>query len=145
MSLVDNYRVLCCQETFITAFSNNVHLHVCKNRTPGPRMTSYKHGLTFYNSLVLPHITYCDVVYATAKQESLNKLQLVQNVACRTILLADKYSNVANMHQNFGLNYLADCRKFHFGNLCHKNIFTDGVRSGLMDYFKQRITEYKNL
>ncbi len=93
---------------------------------------------TLYKSLVLPHLDYCDVVYVTAKQESLNKLQLIQNVACRTILLADKYSNVENMHKELGLNYLDDRRKFHFGNLCHKNVFPDGLRSGLLDFFKRR-------
>ena len=48
-------------------------------------------ALSLYKSLVLPHLDYCDTIYMTSTQEDLNKLQLAQNVACRTLLLADKY------------------------------------------------------
>ncbi len=95
-------------------------------------------ALTLYKSLVLPHIDYCDVVYMTAKQEALNKLQLVQNVACRTLLLADRYSSTKEMHIELNLHLLCERREFHFINLCHKNIFTDGERTGLVSFFKFR-------
>ena len=39
----------------------------------------------------------------TAKSETLNKLQLVQNVACRTLLLANKETSVDLMHQKLDL------------------------------------------
>ena len=58
----------------------------------------------------------------TAKQESLNKLQLIQNVVCRTFLLADNYSSVTDMHKQLHLQFLDDRHQYNFVNLCHKNI-----------------------
>ena len=95
-------------------------------------------ALTLYKSLVLPHLDYCDVVYATAKQESLIKLQVAQNVACRTILLADKYTPTEVLHESLSISPLADRRKFHLGNLCHKNIFCEGMRTGLINFFNPK-------
>ena len=47
-------------------------------------LIDYSIALTLYKSLVLPHLDYCDTIYMIGNQEDLNKLQLVQNVACRT-------------------------------------------------------------
>ncbi len=49
-----------------------------------------------YKSLVLPHFDYCDTVYMTSSIKNLNKLQLLQNSACRTILLANRYTSVTD-------------------------------------------------
>ena len=38
-----------------------------------------------YKSLVLPHIDYGDVIYLTSNKDLLDKLQKVQNRACRII------------------------------------------------------------
>ena len=98
-------------------------------------------ALTLYKSLVLPHIDYCDVVYMTAKHESLNKLLLAQNVACRTLLLADRYCSVEEMHTELKLQFLHSRREFHFVNLCHKNIFVNDEHTGLASFFNLRRDE----
>ncbi len=89
------------------------------------------HGINPLQEIGPAALDYCDIVYATAKQEFLPKLQLVQNVACRTILLANKYANISNIHDGLGLSELDNQRKFHFGNLCHKHIFTGEIQSGI--------------
>ncbi len=98
-------------------------------------LTDRPTALTLYKSLVLPHLDYCDV-YTTAKQESLSKLQTAQNIACRTILLADKLMPTNVLHESLNMSLLADQRNFHFGNLCHKNIFPEEMRTGLINFFK---------
>ena len=70
----------------------------------------------------------------TATNEAMNKLQLVQNVACRTLLLADKYAHVDEMHQELGLLPLNCRRKLHFGNLCHKTVHSE-IRTGISKFF----------
>ncbi len=82
-------------------------------------------ALTLYKSLVLPHLDYCDMIYMTALVEVLNKLQLVQNVACRTLLLADKYASISEMHSELGLMKLDCKRNVHLGNLCHKTVHSE--------------------
>ena len=57
----------------------------------------------------------------TANKDKLQKLQLLQNTACRT--LADKYENIKQMHLELVLYELADRRQYHLSTLCHKNIY----------------------
>ena len=82
-------------------------------------------ALRLYKSLVLPHFDYCDSVYMTASNEILNKLQLVQNSACRTILLAHRETHISDMHVDLGLLYLNERRDLHFSFLLHKNIHNE--------------------
>ena len=105
-------------------------------------------ALTLYKSLVLPHLDYCDVVYMTANKDLLNKLQLVQNVACRTLLLADNRTHIADMHNELGLYTLAERRDYHLSTLCHKNIYSE-EKTGLSKMFQKveargRITRFRN-
>ena len=92
-------------------------------------------ALTLYKSLILPHLDDCDTVYMTANVDVLNKLQLVQNVACRTLLLADKYANIDDMHRELDLMTLNCRRNLHLGNLCHKAVHSD-CRTGVTKFFK---------
>ena len=55
-------------------------------------------ALTLYKSLVLLHLDYVDAAYMVASKETLRKLQLIQNVACRVILRAENRDSVAEMH-----------------------------------------------
>ncbi len=59
-------------------------------------------------------------------------------MACRTILLADRYASTNDMHKALKLQPLENRRTFHFGNLCHKNVFMDEVRTGLMSFFEKK-------
>ena len=81
-------------------------------------------ALTLYKSLVLPHLDYCDVVYMTANKDLLTKLQMVRNVACRTLLVANKREhNISEIHKELELYTLSERREFHLSTLCHKNIY----------------------
>ena len=57
-------------------------------------------SLLMYKSLVAPLIDYCDIVYMQANQENLQKLQVVQNIACRIILEAGPRDHIDDMHKN---------------------------------------------
>ena len=59
------------------------------------------------------------------------KLQLMQNVACRTLLLASSEASIIDMHIKLGLHMLIKSGMFHFDTMCHKNIYTDGQVTGL--------------
>ena len=67
-------------------------------------------ALTLHKSLVLPHLDYFDTICMTATNEALHKLQLVQNLACRTLLSADRYASTNEMHEELGRLPL-ECRR----------------------------------
>ncbi len=58
----------------------------------------------------------------TASCESLNKLQLLQNYACRTMLVANREAHIADMHSELGLLTLKERRNLHLGFQIHKTI-----------------------
>ncbi len=82
-----------------------------------------------YKSLVLPHLDYCDTVFMTASVTVLNKLQLIQNSACRTILLAEARTSTDEMHKELGLLKLNERRQLHLCFQLHKNIYVDDTSS----------------
>ena len=79
--------------------------------------------LQLYKSLVTPHIDYGDVIYMSANKETLSKLQLVQNKACRLILRVHRLTSTDEMHQNLNLMRLEPRREFHLQCICHANIY----------------------
>ena len=86
-------------------------------------------ALTLYKSLVLPLFDYCDTVYMCTSMGNLSKLQLLQNQACRTILLAGIYMSVIDMHRSLKLELLNDRRNVHMALECHKNIYFEDQSS----------------
>ncbi len=81
-----------------------------------------KTSLTLYKSLVVPYMDYCDVVYMVANESELKNLQLIQNAACRCILLADKRTSTDLMHAELNLTRLSDRRNQHLQIECYKNV-----------------------
>ena len=79
--------------------------------------------LQLYKSLVTPHMDYGDVIYMSANKETLAKLQLVQNKACRLILRAHRRTSTDDMHSNLRLMRLEPRREFHLQCICHTNIY----------------------
>ncbi len=79
-------------------------------------------SLTLYKSLVLPHLDYCDVVYMNMTVQNLNKLQLIQNGACRTILRVPKDTSVSLMHEELGIPTLTHRREYHLATGCYKAV-----------------------
>ena len=70
-------------------------------------------SILLYKSLALLHLDYCDLVYSDTSEADLNKLQLLQNGACRTLLLADKRSPVQEMHNKLRFLTLSQRRDLH--------------------------------
>ena len=90
--------------------------------------------LLLYKSLVLPLIDYCDIVYGATFKDKLNKLQLLQNNACRTVLLADMDHHISDMHRELGLLSLYQQRGLHLCCQAHKSIYFNNM-SSLSDFF----------
>ena len=87
---------------------------------------------TLYKSLVLPNIDLGDVLYDLATNELTNKLQLVQNSACRVVLLCGKRNSTDKMHRDLKLLKLKDRRQMHLQHINHKNIHETGSLSKLL-------------
>ena len=90
--------------------------------------------ILLYKSLVLPHMDYCDLICMCTTEENLQRLQYIQNCACRIILRADIYTSVTEMHQELKLPTLKQRRTIHMAIECHNNIFNKA--SGLHNMFK---------
>ncbi len=82
----------------------------------------HKTSITLYKSLVLLHFDYCDIVYDCTSLGNLQKLQKLQNSACRTMLLADNRTPIAEMHDNLQLLTLKQRRELHLSVDCHKHV-----------------------
>ncbi len=91
-------------------------------------------ALRLYKSLVLPHFDYWDTIYMTASSESLNKLQLLQNHACRTMLMANREAHITDMHSELGLLTLNEQRNLHLGFQIHKTVY-DECNMSLKPFF----------
>ena len=50
-----------------------------------------------YNSIILPHFTYCSTILYMANQTDLNRLQKLQNRAMRVILKCSIYTSISGM------------------------------------------------
>ena len=74
--------------------------------------------IILYKSLVVPYIDYCDIVYMQTNQANLQKLQLVQNMACRIILKAGPRDHILDMQKESP--YLCDRGRLHLVSECHK-------------------------
>lgn len=55
-----------------------------------------------YNTIILPHFCYCSTVLYLANQESIGRLQKLQNRAMRTILGCNRYTRVDDMLETLG-------------------------------------------
>ncbi len=63
-------------------------------------------------SLVLSHLEYCPMVWSSALEKHLKKLQMVQNRAARLVLLYQFRANVSDMHRK--LSWLPVKVKLHY-------------------------------
>ena len=72
------------------------------------------HSKKLYKSLVVSCLDYCDTVHITAGKDISNKLQLIQNVVCMTMLLSNHDFHFYNMHKELGHLYLSQKRYLHF-------------------------------
>ena len=86
-----------------------------------------KTSLTLYKSLLLPHFDYGDTVYSVTWQHNLNRLQKLQNSACRSILMLNREAHIFEMHNVLNRQYLSDRRYLHYTTDCHKAVYQSDV------------------
>ncbi len=91
-------------------------------------------SLLLYKSLVLPHFDYCDTVYDCAADVHLQKLQKMQNSACRTMLLCNSRTPIKEMHDTLDILTLNQRRQLHMSLDCFTHI--NNPNSSLNKYFK---------
>ena len=72
---------------------------------------------------------YGDTVYCTTSEYNLSQLQMLQNSACRSILLRERDSSIAEMHQDFSILTLAQRRQLHMSVDCQKGYYGQGPYS----------------
>ncbi len=86
-----------------------------------------------YQSLILPHMDYCDTVYMCTTERNLQKLQIVQNSAFRIILEADIDTPIAELHRKLEMPNLKQRRIIHLAMECFNNI--NNKEAGLNSFF----------
>ena len=77
---------------------------------------------------------YCDLVYMCTTEQNLQKVQLIQNSACRIILGADIDTPIKQLHTELELPTLKQRRQIHMAMECHNSIFNE--EAGLHRMFK---------
>ena len=75
-----------------------------------------------HQSLVLPQITYCDIVYETTNKANREKLQKVQNMALRCILKCNKRTPIKCMHDELKVLTLKQRRDLNRAMQCYKEV-----------------------
>ncbi len=86
-----------------------------------------------YQSLILPHMDYCDTVYMCTTEKNLQKLQIVQNSAFRIILEADIDTPISELHKKLEMPNLKQRRSIHLAMECFNNI--NNKEAGLHSFF----------
>ena len=66
-----------------------------------------------YNSLVVPHFSYCDIIWNELSRENEKKLQLAQNFAARSMLGLKKRSSATEALKKLELLPLTEKRNIH--------------------------------
>lgn len=78
--------------------------------------------LMLYKTLIVPLFDYGDIIYMNTTNEQMDRLQKLQNSACRTILLADARTHIVDMHTTLKLTQLDMRRTFHLAVFVYKVI-----------------------
>ncbi len=78
------------------------------------------------------------IIYGVAADTHLQRLQKLQNSACRTMLLCDKRTSIVEMHNSLELLTLKNRRHLHLSMDCHAHI--NNANSSLNKCFKTRET-----
>ena len=68
---------------------------------------------TMLNSIVLPHVTYCDIIWASSDETNVSRLQKLQNTCARAILNENRRSHVQPMLDSLSWKPIIDLIKYH--------------------------------
>ena len=96
-----------------------------------------KSSLTLYQSLILPQLSYCDIVFDTTSKSNKDKIQKIQNSALRCILKCDKRRSVVSMHNELKILTLSQCRDLNLAVECFKQATI--VESSLNNMFVPQV------
>ena len=96
-----------------------------------------------YNSIILPHFDYGDVIWQSASKNCLTQLQKIQNRAGRIILKINPYSHtsISQIHFCLGWQMLPERRKIHLLLLTYK-ILNNMTPEYLKEIFHFKHTPY---
>ena len=125
------------------------HIHkvkstVCRITANLARTTSViplKSRRTLYDALVLPHFSYCDVVWDGTYAKHADNLQKAANFGAKSLLGLKKNSSANAALVKLKMMPQEDRRRLHLGVLAHK--LKEGKSSKeLVTTFKNRTTRY---
>ena len=85
-------------------------------------------SLQLFQSLILPHLDYGDVIYDAMSNQDAAKLQVVQNKCLRICLNAEPRSSVESLHNRAKVPMLSSRRKMHTCKFVY-----DGLHNKLSD------------
>ena len=77
-------------------------------------------SLMLYKTLVVPLFDYGDIIYMNTSVEQLDRIQKLQNVACRVILIAEGRTHIVDMHAQLSITTLEKRRLFHLAIFIYK-------------------------
>ena len=120
-----------------TAHVNNVHVKVAR---PIGVLNKLKHFLpaitlkTLYNSLILPHLSYCNIVWGNTCSSRLYSLHILQKKAIRNISLAKYRAHTKPLFKKHKLLTLNDINTFQTSLFMYKYT-TNALPPVFNDYF----------
>ena len=79
-------------------------------------------ALLIYKSMIVPYFDYADVIYNTAKKESLEKLQRLQNRCLKICKGFDRRFDTKNLHAITKVPMLEKRRECHINNFMYSNL-----------------------
>ncbi len=68
---------------------------------------------------------YTSLTYSCTSVANLQKLQKLQNSACRTLLRTDRHVHITYMHQELKFLILSERRDLHMAAECYKHVHKD--------------------
>ena len=68
---------------------------------------------TMFNASVLPHFTYCDIIWASSDETNISRLQKLQNTCARVIFNENRRSHVQPMLDSLSWMPIIDLIKYH--------------------------------
>lgn len=103
------------------------------------KKVSIKGKLLIYNSLVQPHITYCNTIFNFFTKKQLDTLQRLQNRGMRAVLNRNRYSKVSDMKNELGWLNVRECIELH--SLCFIYRLDRGLLPIYFDKYKKKGVE----
>ena len=93
--------------------------------------------IQLYNSLVVPHFDYCDIIWAGCGAESARKLQVSQNFAIRSLTGAKKRDSASKSFEKVKFLKLNQRREIHEVVFAHKSLLHQHPNDICEKYIKQ--------